>query len=530
MPRFDARDALADIETLADDIGPREATSKNFDEAADLVEKRFEKLGYDVATEKVTVPAGNSWGTPVRAGTSRNVIADPVGFDDEEPHVVVVAHLDTVPVAPGAEDNASGISVLLELARMAAITPPDLPVRFIAFGAEEPRGAGDALHHFGSQQHVEDLSRAERRAIKGVVALDRVGVRASYVPVCSARASGNDLRADVRAAARKVDVPTRGCGGNTTSDHWSYVKAGIPGIRLGSVPYAGYHSRGDTPDVVDRRQLDRVGTVMWAWLQSCDHGPGVRSTAGGPDVVEDVGGPVALHHPRHETRVEHVRHRLDRLHPVAPQHDLDEDPLHRLGLEVHVEDEVAERVHDHGVAPGLPALHPVGMAADHQVGPGVGEGSGGTTLAGFGHVGVLGAPVRDHHHHVDPLDQVGDVAGDPVELAFVQRSCPRRHVQPVGAAPVGGGRRGLADRLGAEEADPDAVAGDHHGLAGLVQVATGPHVRQIRVPELGERLPQRTLPVVADVVVGQRDQVEAGQLQSLDDLRVGVERVAALGG
>jgi len=267
-PAFDARDALRDIDTLADDIGPREATSKNFDEAADLVEERLEKLGYDVATEKVTVPAGNSWGTPVRAGSSRNVIADPAGFDDEEPHVVVVAHLDTVPVAPGAEDNASGVSVLLELARMAAAAPPDLPVRFIAFGAEEPRGAGDALHHFGSQQHVEDLSKAERRAIKAVVALDRVGVRASYVPVCSARASGNDLRADVRAAARTVDVPTRGCGGNTTSDHWSYAKAGVPGIRLGSVPYAGYRSPDDTPDVVDRRQIDRVGTVMWAWLQS----------------------------------------------------------------------------------------------------------------------------------------------------------------------------------------------------------------------------------------------------------------------
>ena len=50
-PEFDADDVLADIETLADDIGPREATSKNFDEAAELVEKRFEKLGYEVDTE-----------------------------------------------------------------------------------------------------------------------------------------------------------------------------------------------------------------------------------------------------------------------------------------------------------------------------------------------------------------------------------------------------------------------------------------------------------------------------------------------
>jgi len=267
-PKFDARDVLRDIDRLADDIGPREATSGNFDEAADLVQARFEKLGYEVDTDRVTVPAGNSWGTPVRAGTSRNVIADPPGFNAEERHVVVVAHLDTVPVAPGAEDNASGISVMLELARMAAAAPPDLPVRFIAFGAEEPRGSGDALHHFGSQQHVADLSDDERDAIRSVVALDRVGVRATHVPVCSARTSGNDLRAAVRDAAREVDVPTRGCGGNTTSDHWSYAKAGIPAIRLGSVPYAGYHSPDDTPDVIDRRQIDRVGNVMWAWLQS----------------------------------------------------------------------------------------------------------------------------------------------------------------------------------------------------------------------------------------------------------------------
>lgn len=267
-PKFDARDVIADIERLAGDIGPREATSKNFDRAADLIEKRFADQGYEVSTEKVTVPAGNSWGTPVKAGSSRNVIADPPGFDDTDRHVVLVAHLDTVPVAPGAEDNASGVAVMLELARMAAAAPPDLPVRFIAFGAEEPRGPGDALHHFGSQQHVADLSRRERDAIEAVVALDRVGVRASYVPVCSARSSGNDLRSDVRDAADDVGVPTRACGGNTTSDHWSYVKAGIPAIRLGSIPYAGYHSRGDTPDVIDRRQIDRVGTAMWAWLQS----------------------------------------------------------------------------------------------------------------------------------------------------------------------------------------------------------------------------------------------------------------------
>jgi Peptidase family M28 len=266
-PMMDARTALRDIAHLALEIGPREATSRNFAEAAAFVERRFEQLGYDVRRTKVRVPAGNSWGTPVRRGTSVNVIAEPKDFDASESHVVIAAHLDTVPVAPGAEDNASGIAVMLQLAAMASRQPVGLPVQFIAFGAEEPRGSGDALHHFGSRQHVATLSRSQRRAIQAMVALDRVGVRASYVPVCTANSEGNRVRDALRAAARRADIPTRTCT-NYTSDHWSYAKAGVPAIRLGSIPYAGYHSRGDVPSVVDRRQLDRVGRSVWAWLQT----------------------------------------------------------------------------------------------------------------------------------------------------------------------------------------------------------------------------------------------------------------------
>lgn len=266
-PAMNARAALRDIVQLASEIGPREATSDNYAEAAAFVEARFERLGYDVRRTKITVPSGNSWGTPVRRGMSLNVIAEPKGFDQKEPHVVIGAHLDTVPVAPGAEDNASGVAVMLQLAAMVSRQPVALPVQFIAFGAEEPRGSGDALHHFGSRQHVADLSRSERRAIQAMVALDRVGVRAGYVPICTATERGTRLRDAMRAAARRDDIATRACR-NYTSDHWSYAKAGVPAVRLGSIPYAGYHSRGDVPRVVDRRQLDRVGRTVWAWLQT----------------------------------------------------------------------------------------------------------------------------------------------------------------------------------------------------------------------------------------------------------------------
>lgn len=257
--------ALRDVVHLASAIGPREATSTNFAEAAAFVEARFKRLGYDVRRTAVRVPSGDSWGTPVRRGTSANVIAEPKGFDAREPYVVIGAHLDTVPVAPGAEDNASGIAVMLQLAEMVSQQPAALPVQFIAFGAEEPRGSGDALHHFGSMQHVADLSRSQRRAVQAMVALDRVGVPASYVLVCSANDQGNRLRNAIRATARRADIATRPCT-NLTSDHWSYAKAGVAAVRLGGIPYAGYHSPADVPRVVDQRQLDRAGRTVWAWL------------------------------------------------------------------------------------------------------------------------------------------------------------------------------------------------------------------------------------------------------------------------
>ncbi|GAB3760277.1 hypothetical protein GCM10028864_48490 [Microlunatus parietis] len=256
---------MADVERLAGDIGPREATSKAFYEAADLVERRFRELGFRTRRTEVKVPAGDSWGTPVRAGTSANVIADSPGLDPARDHVVIGAHLDTVARAPGAEDNASGIAVLLELARLAGLEPPDVPVRFVAFGAEEPRGDGDALHHFGSQQLVADLSAAERRAIRGMVSLDRVGVPAERVPVCRAGDRGADLQDQLLAAARSAKIRTRACE-DRASDHWSYQKAGIPAARLGKIAYAGYHSPDDVPSVVDQDQLARAARIVWAWL------------------------------------------------------------------------------------------------------------------------------------------------------------------------------------------------------------------------------------------------------------------------
>ena len=141
----------------------------------------------------------------------------------------------------------------------AAAQPAALPVRFVAFGAEEARGGNGTRYAFGSRHFVGSLSASGRRAVRGMVSLDRVGVRADTVPVCSGGRGTASLATAIRGASRAAGVATNGCT-NRASDH---VSSRRPAYRrcAWSVPYAGYHSARDVPSVVDPRQLERVGAT-----------------------------------------------------------------------------------------------------------------------------------------------------------------------------------------------------------------------------------------------------------------------------
>lgn len=245
------------VRHLAGVIGPRLATGPAFRTAAQWLEPQLAEAGYDVHRQRFPVPAGDSWGVPVEAGTSFNVVATPPGFDPDEPHVVVGAHLDTVAVAPGAEDNASGVAVVLELARVLGGEPG---VVLVLFGGEEPRGPGD-LHHFGSKRYAEVPGN-----VAAMVALDRVGV-GDRVPLSAVEGTPTRVRDELARVAERLHVPTT-LGIDSASDHESFADVGIAAGRVGSTPYAGYHSANDVPSVVSQEQLDRVGRLLIAWLRA----------------------------------------------------------------------------------------------------------------------------------------------------------------------------------------------------------------------------------------------------------------------
>ncbi|WP_139982373.1 M28 family metallopeptidase [Nocardioides litoris] len=256
--------AVAAVAHLAGEVGPRPGHTAAYRRAAAWAEGELASYGWTVRRQRFSTPAGVSWGVPVEAGPSVNLVATQGEARPGGPWLLVGAHLDTVPQAPGAEDNASGVGLVLAVAEALEQRRARLPVTLVLFGSEEPRGPGDA-HHYGSKAYVASLSPAERRGLRGMVSLDRVGV-GSVVPVQTV-GEANAVSRELLAAARRAGVPTEEQAFETSSDHESFTDDGLPAARLGSTPYAGYHSPQDVPAVVEREQLARVGRIVLGWLR-----------------------------------------------------------------------------------------------------------------------------------------------------------------------------------------------------------------------------------------------------------------------
>jgi hypothetical protein len=210
--------------------------------------RTFRAAGLRVAIQELAVPGH---------GRSRNVI----GVLDTPATClrIAMAHTDSTPNAPGANDNASGLGVVAALAgRVRAIDPP-CDVWLVATGAEE-------RVYTGSPDHLGALALARRARARGgarrlqwALSLDEVGrdppvwLR-SPVPGPRTRGEGALLRAARRARVPLSWVPDESTG---NSDHREFELLGLPGLKLG-VGAGGEpcrHSPCDRPERLDPTSL-----------------------------------------------------------------------------------------------------------------------------------------------------------------------------------------------------------------------------------------------------------------------------------
>lgn len=156
---------------LSEGIGDRSAYLPQAGEKAQAyIRKRLSEAGYEPETADYQPVRRADF---LRRQPYRNVEARLRGSRDDGRGVWVVgAHYDTAPGTPGADDNASGVAVLLETARLLRESPPAREVRFAAFDAEEPPHFG--TRDMGSLRYVDGLVGRGVR-VRGFINLEMVG-------------------------------------------------------------------------------------------------------------------------------------------------------------------------------------------------------------------------------------------------------------------------------------------------------------------------------------------------------------------
>lgn len=198
--------------------------------------------------------------------------------------VLLGAHYDSARQSPGADDNASGVAALLEIARTMRTGGSARTIRFVLFVNEEPPFFGTPA--MGSW-HYAQAARRRGDDIKAVIILDSIGRyssepgsqhypalvaskfpdRANFVGFVSRNEDAALVRQSIGAFRRETPVPSVGAAmpgmmeGVWYSDHWSFWQFGYPGLMVTDTAFfrwPDYHRPTDTIDHIHFLTLARV--------------------------------------------------------------------------------------------------------------------------------------------------------------------------------------------------------------------------------------------------------------------------------
>ncbi|MEW5806388.1 MAG: M28 family peptidase [Acidobacteriota bacterium] len=251
------------VVALSHEIGERSHHHyESLEKAAEYIFQKFEDHGY--TPEKHTYKiSGTEYG---------NIIATRTGRDEPYNIIVAGAHYDTVRGTPGANDNASGVSAVLELSRLFSTIDTRKTIRFIAFVNEEPPFFRTRL--MGSRVYTRQAKKNNEN-ILAMLSFEMIGyysekdgsqhypfgIRLSHPREANFIAIVGDLRSRrfVRECARifrkhsnfdiqSVSVP-RFIPGVDFSDHWSFWKEGYRAAMVTDTAfyrYDDYHTSHDT--------------------------------------------------------------------------------------------------------------------------------------------------------------------------------------------------------------------------------------------------------------------------------------------
>jgi aminopeptidase YwaD len=215
-------------------------------------------------------------------GTSRDVIAELTGSQFPDDIIVIGGHMDSVPDIQGAMDNAAGTATMLELARVFAQQGCKRTLRFIAWGTEEGGDLGSAKYVIelkkkdrqerADPDFVEGYSRTELERHIFQINLDVLGLALGSTS-CSPLGPA-EIGSYIHSLACELGIALKVNQEPYESDNLTFCVVGIPSwsfVREGAA-WDYMHSFGDTLDLMDPVQLEKVGKLVEIALRRTANG------------------------------------------------------------------------------------------------------------------------------------------------------------------------------------------------------------------------------------------------------------------
>lgn len=257
------------VHFLSSTITPRNPEHPgNLNRAADHIGDLFREAGAQVSEQRYTA---NGY-------KCRNIIAR---FGGNEADLVVGAHYDVCGDQPGADDNASGMAGLLELARLLGSRELASPVELVAFSTEEPPYFGS--DEMGSAVHARSL-RKDGRPLRLMICLEMIGYycekqpapnpllrllypgKGNFVLVAGRWSDRTFVRQIKKGFRGATEVPACSYSGPVSigvdlSDHRNYWAQGYPAVMVTDTAFIrnpNYHTTGDKEETLDYEKMAGV--------------------------------------------------------------------------------------------------------------------------------------------------------------------------------------------------------------------------------------------------------------------------------
>ena len=260
LVEFNADRAYQDVEYQLS-LGPRIPGTSGHEQILDWMESELEAENWQVERQELSINGKNVINLIASRGVGEYILIgahyDTRILADHDPN----PSLKDDPV-PGANDGASGVAVLMELART---LPENLPVaiKLVFFDAEDNGGIDDWDWILGSRAFVRELVDIPSAAI----IVDMIGD--ADLEVYYERNSDITLMEQIWQQAsnlgyENIFIPEY--RHSMLDDHTPFIEAGIPAVDLIDFDYPYWHTTSDTLDKVSPESLKAIGDTLTAWL------------------------------------------------------------------------------------------------------------------------------------------------------------------------------------------------------------------------------------------------------------------------